>query len=129
TNGFINIRPLTELVKYIDAFNIDIKSFNDEFYKKFCGSNILSVLKTIEYLKDKCHIELTALIIPTLNDDENEFENLSKWIAELSVDIPLHITRYFPRYKMDIQSTPIDTLIKFEKIALKYLKNVFIGNI
>jgi pyruvate formate lyase activating enzyme len=129
SNGFIEKKPLKNLIKYIDAMNIDLKAFNNDFYNNICGCDIDNVLRNIEYLWDKCHLEITILIVPTLNDDVKEFENLVKWISKLSIDIPFHITRYFPRYKMNIQFTPIEILEKLKKIALKYLKNVYIGNI
>ena len=130
SNGFINQEPLVELVKYIDAFNIDLKGFNDSFYKKNTGGSVSPVLETIKYIKSqKKHIEITNLVIPTLNDDKKEFEEMVKWIAsEVGKDTVFHISRYFPHYKMKIPETPIATLKELFQIASKHLYFVFIGN-
>ncbi len=130
SNGYINEKPLLEMLEVCDAFNIDLKSFSDDFYKQITFSkleNVKNTLKTIR--KSKKHLEITCLIIPTLNDDEKVFEEMSQWIsAELGNKTVLHISRYFPRYKMNIPETPIPTLLKLYEIASKYLKFVYLGN-
>ena len=129
TNGFINHKPLVQLLPYVDAMNIDLKSFRDSFYQKYCKGNLAPVLHTIELSKNYCHIEITNLIIPGLNDSEEEIKNMTDWIASIGPKIPLHFSRYFPCYKMDIEATPISTLYKARDIAQKKLKYVYIGNI
>lgn len=129
TNGFINHEPLIELLPYVDAMNIDLKSFRDSFYQKYCKGNLSSILKTIELSRKYCHIEITNLIIPGLNDSEEEIKDMTNWIASLDPKIPLHFSRYFPCYQMDIPATPISTLYKARDIAKKKLKYVYIGNI
>lgn len=132
TNGYINPKPLKELCKYIDAVNVDLKGFSEEFYDENCFGHLKPVLKTLKILKKKkIHIEITNLIIPGYNDDLKLFEKMCKWIKKnLGKETPLHISRFFPMHKFkDIKETPIETLKKAEKIAKKYLKNVYIGNV
>lgn len=129
TNGFINQEPLVELLPYIDAMNIDVKAFNNDFYKTYCKGNLNSVKSTVEISAKHCHIEITTLIIPGLNDNANEIKELSAWLSEISPDIPLHLSRYFPNYKMNISPTPKETLFDLQKEAKKHLKNVYIGNV
>jgi pyruvate formate lyase activating enzyme len=129
TNGFINREPLIKLLPFIDAINIDLKSFRNSFYQKYCKGNLSPVLRTIELSKEYCHIEITNLIIPGLNDSEQEIKEMVDWISSLSKYIPLHFSRYFPCYKMNISETPISTLYKARDIAQKKLKYVYVGNI
>ncbi|MEA3453960.1 MAG: AmmeMemoRadiSam system radical SAM enzyme [Candidatus Caldatribacteriota bacterium] len=129
TNGFINREPLVKLLPFIDAMNIDLKSFRDSFYQKYCKGNLSSVLDTIELAKKYCHIEITNLIIPGLNDSDKEIKEMTDWISSLDPKIPLHFSRYFPCYKMKIPATPISTLYKARDIAQKKLKYVYVGNI
>jgi len=129
TNGFINREPLIKLLPFIDAMNIDLKSFRDSFYQKYCKGNLAPVLHTIELSKKYCHIEITNLIILGLNDSEEEIKEMVDWIYSLDQKTPLHFSRYFPSYKMNIPATPISTLYKARDIAKKKLKYVYIGNI
>ena len=129
TNGFINQEPLLKLLPFIDALNIDLKSFQNSFYQKYCRGSLAPVLRTIEIAKSYSHIELTNLIIPGLNDKEKEIKELVDWVASQGENIPLHFSRYFPCYKMDIEATPISTLYKARDIAQKKLKYVYVGNI
>ena len=131
TNGFVNKEPFEKIAPYIDAANIDLKSFSDEFYKKYCGGRLNPVLDTIKKAYEKgIHIEITTLIIPGLNDTEKDLEKIAKFIASIDKKIPWHISRFFPMYKMtDKPITPIDTLEKAYKIGKKHLKYVYIGNI
>ncbi len=129
TNGYLNEESLYELLKVIDSANIDVKAFNDEFYKKICSGDLETVKRFVEICAKKIHIEITTLIIPTLNDRDEEIENLAKWIASIDDRIPLHLTRYFPRYKMTLPPTPKETLMRLREVAKKYLVNVYLGNI
>ncbi len=130
TNGYINEAPLTNLLPFIDAANIDVKAFKNEFYKRQCKSSIGPVLRTVELMfKAKKHIEITNLIIPSLNDSLDEIKDLVDWISSLSVEIPLHFSRYFPAYKMSISATPLSTLKKARELALKKLRFVYLGNV
>lgn len=130
TNGYINQEPLKELLNSIDAANIDLKSFDEGFYRKMCGGKLEPVLKTIETMvKAGRHVELTTLIIPGANDSPAEIEKLVSWVAALSDRIPLHFSRYFPQYKMETEPTSMKALLNAYEIARKKLKYVYIGNV
>lgn len=118
--------------KLIDAVNIDLKSFSDKTYRKFCGAKLESVLENIKRFYDAgIHIEITTLVIPGLNDSSSELTKIAKFIATLDKNIPWHISRYFPRYKFAGKNrvTPIETLKLAEKIGKKYLNYVYLGNV
>lgn len=128
TNGYICEEPLIELLPYIDAFNIDLKGFTEEFYHKLRG-DLATVKHTIELTARKCHVEVTTLIIPGENDSEDEMKQLSGWLASINPEIPLHISRFFPRWKMqDKEATPVKTVYRLAEIARENLKYVHEGN-
>ena len=127
SNGHINPEPLAELLPLIDAMNIDLKGFNKAYYD-YVGGDFECVKNTIATVYDKCHLEVTTLVVPTKNDDIALMEAEAEWLASLSPDIPLHISRYFPRYKSDIAATPVETIYRLRNVAQKYLKNVHVGN-
>ena len=130
TNGYINPEPLSKLLPYINAMNIDLKSIENEFYQKFCKGQLEPVLATIKRAHKTCHIELTNLIIPGLNDKEENFIKLVDWVYEnLGPEVPLHFSRYFPCYKMDLPPTPIARLRRAEEIAREKLRYVYLGNV
>ncbi|RLE45827.1 AmmeMemoRadiSam system radical SAM enzyme [Candidatus Woesearchaeota archaeon] len=132
TNGFINIEPLKELAKYIDAANIDLKGFDEKFYREICGARLKPVLEAIkEYKKAKVWIELTNLLIPGKNDNPEKIEEMCKWIKEnVGKETPLHFLRFFPMHKMtDVPQTEMKTLLEAKRIAKKYLDFVYVGNI
>lgn len=130
SNGFINEKPLAELLNYIDAFNIDLKAFENDFYKKFASGRIDPVKDSLIKIKDSgCHVEITNLVIPGLNDDKDVFQKMVKWISgNLGKDTPLHLSRYFPTFKLDIESTPPETLLSLFEIADSELDHVYLGN-
>jgi pyruvate formate lyase activating enzyme len=129
TNGYINEEPLKELLKYIDAINIDLKAFNNDFYKTICGGSIEEVKKNIVLSAKQTHVEITCLVIDDLNSNQDEILDMVQWIASIDKDIPLHLARYFPRYKMTKPATKVDTLFNLFNIAKKYLNNVYLGNV
>lgn len=134
TAGYINPKPRIEFFSHIDAANIDLKAFNPQFYKDYCQADIKPILETIIYVKEhtKCWLELTTLIIPGLNDSEQEIKDLSRWIyKELGPDVPLHLSAFHPAHLMlDKEKTPPETLFKARKIALEVgLHYVYTGNI
>ena len=129
TNGYINEEPLIELLKYVDALNIDLKGNND-FYKKICFGTLKEVENTIKIAyKMKKHIEITTLLITNRNTDYDTIKNIGKFISEIDNNIPLHISRYFPRYKMEQEQTTLNELKEAFKILKEYLNNVYIGNV
>lgn len=129
TNGFINEKPLRRLLPYIDAMNIDLKSIRDEFYRRYCSGRLEPVLKTIQIAQAACHIELTNLIIPGLNDSQEDLMGLIDWVAALNPGIPLHFSRYFPCYKLEAPPTPLATLDQARRQAQAKLKYVYLGNV
>ncbi|HCE56661.1 MAG TPA: AmmeMemoRadiSam system radical SAM enzyme [Prolixibacteraceae bacterium] len=130
SNGYINPEPLKHLIPFIDAFNIDLKAFTNDFYLKQTKGKLAPVLETLKIIaKSEAHLEITNLIIPGLNDIESEFENMVQWIAEeLGKDVPLHISRYFPKYKLEIPATPTETMLSLYETAKKHLHHVYVGN-
>ncbi|MDH7499045.1 MAG: AmmeMemoRadiSam system radical SAM enzyme [candidate division NC10 bacterium] len=130
TNGLINPEPLQMLLPWIDALNIDVKSMSEEFYKKVCKGPLSPVLHTAEVASRSCLVEITNLVIPTLNDSDEDFRRLVDWIAEkLGADTPLHFSRYFPHYRMQIHSTPQETLMRAWETAKEKLSYVYVGNL
>ena len=130
TNGYINPLPLAELMPYIDAANIDVKSFTEGFYRKLCGAKLAPVLDTVLAMEE-CgkHVEITNLLIPGENDSLEEITKLSSWIAGLNPHIPLHFSKYFPAFNCDTDATSMETLEKAWAIAKTKLKYVYIGNV
>ena len=129
TNGYISKPYLEELLPLIDAMNIDLKSYDSEFYKRI-GGDLETIKENIKMSAAKCHIELTCLIIGGENDSDEEMTAMSEFIASISPDIPLHISRFFPRYKyVGKKATLIETLYRLEKIAKKQLSRVILGNV
>ena len=130
TNGYVNRQPLEEILPFIDAMNIDIKSFDEDFYIKICRGRLKPVLETATLAAKKCHVELTNLIIPTLNDSDESIKKMVSWICDnTGPDTPLHLSRYFPCYKMGLPPTPIETMKRAEKIAREKLAYVYLGNV
>jgi len=131
SNGYINPEPLKELLEIINAFNIDIKSFNNDFYLTYTKSSLEPVLNSISTIaKSDKHLELTFLAIPGLNDDIEEFEKMTDWIVEIcGRRTVLHVSRYFPKYQMSIPPTPSKTLEHLCAIAKKKLDFVYMGNV
>jgi len=129
TNGYICQKPLCDILPYIDAMNIDLKGFTEAFYKKL-GGGLETVKQTIALSAKSCYVEVTTLIIPGENDSEDEMAALSGWLCGVSPDIPLHLSRFFPRYQYkDKTPTPPETLYRLRDIAQVNLKYVFLGNI
>jgi pyruvate formate lyase activating enzyme len=130
SNGYVNKEPLAEIISFTDAFNIDLKAFNPDFYKKLTGADLNPVKDSIKQIfRSGKHLEITTLIIPGQNDDEKEMEMEAQWIAgELGKDTPLHLSRYFPMYKREDPSTPEETITRLAAIASQYLSHVYIGN-
>ena len=132
TNGYITPEALREIAPYLDAANIDLKSFSDEFYRKSCGARLQPVLESIRlYKKLGIWIELTTLIIPTLNDTDEELRKIAEFIKELGEDTPWHITQFYPTYKfIDLPRTPVATLRRAREIGLDVgLRYVYEGNV
>ena len=130
TNGYLGEEPLKQLLPYIDAMNIDLKAFNARFYRELVKGGLDEVKETIRRSVQHCHVEVTTLVIPGWNDSVEEMEEMAQWLASLSPDIPLHLSRYFPRHEMtDRPPTPLNTLAELKKTADRHLKYVYLGNV
>lgn len=129
TNGYINPEPLQELLPLIDAVNLDLKGWTDEFYKKNCEGRVKPVLETAKILADQVSLEVTNLLIPEENDREEEVKELVGFLADLDPRIPLHFSRYFPHYRMTTPSTPLKTMKRAYQLAKERLHYVYLGNI
>lgn len=133
TNGTAELTVLEELKPYIDAMNVDLKGFTDNYYKEILGGDRQQVMAFIEAAAATCHVELTTLIVPGENDSEEEMRELSRWVSCLKEpdgeDIPLHISRFFPRFHMqDRAATPVRTVYHLAEIAREALEYVYTGN-
>ncbi len=132
SNGFESEKSLDYIAPYLDAINIDLKSFRSEFYRHIVKGKLEDVLENIKLVHQKgIHQEITTLIIPTLNDDPQELEEIAKFIAQIDPDIPWHVTAFYPAYKMThLPPTPPEVLLKAWEIGKKSgLKYVYVGNI
>jgi pyruvate formate lyase activating enzyme len=134
TAGYMHEQARREFYAKMDAANVDLKAFTDEFYFKFTGSRLQPVLDTLIYLKHETNVwfEITTLLIPTKNDSDQELTAMCQWIArELGTDVPLHFTAFHPDYKMDdLPATPPSTLTRARDIAIREgLQYVYTGNV
>lgn len=130
TNGFVNSEPLEELLPYIDALNIDIKSLRQDFHDELTGGKVEPVLETCRRAARGTHVEITNLVIPGYNDTPDQFEELAAWIAEnLGKDTPTHLSAYFPRHRLHAPPTPAKTLLAAKAVFDQYLHYVYLGNV
>jgi pyruvate formate lyase activating enzyme len=129
TNGYVNEQPLREILPLVDAMNIDLKSMRPDFYRQVCGGSLKDVQRTIVIAAQSCHIELTNLIIPGYNDTEEDFRKLIDWVYSVNPAIPLHFSRYFPRYRFTAPETSEETLFLAYDMARSRLKYVYMGNV
>jgi pyruvate formate lyase activating enzyme len=127
SNGSAGIETAAEIVPLMDAMNIDLKVFSEEGYKKL-GGDLAQTEGFIKYAAGKTHIELTTLIVPGLNDDAGMMEREAAWIAGIDPEITLHVTRYFPGWKMKEPATPAETVYGLADTAHRYLRYVYTGN-
>lgn len=128
TNGTASPEVLKKLLPYIDAMNIDLKGFREEYYQKLGGS-LTAVKEFIVQAASDCHVELTTLIVPEENDSISEMEEEAAWIASVNREIPLHVSRFFPRYQMGkAEATSVKSVYDLAETAGKYLKYVYTGN-
>ena len=128
TNGCAEPLVLEELLPYVDAMNIDLKGFTGEWYEKL-GGDLETVKRFIARAAQDCHVELTTLIVPGENDSEEEMDREARWIASLDWEIPLHVTRFFPQYRMaDKVPTPVERVYRLRNTAAQWLRYVYVGN-
>lgn len=133
TCGYMNEKPLRKLSKYMDAADVDLKAFTEDFYSRICGGRLKPVLDSLVVLRDEgVWLEITNLVIPTLNDDMKKIKEMCQWIVKnLGTDVPLHLSRFFPQYKLkDLPPASLETLENARAVALDAgLKYVYVGNI
>jgi pyruvate formate lyase activating enzyme len=134
TAGYVCEEPRREFYRYMDAANVDLKAFTDEFYKKVAGGHLQPVLDTLRYLKHETDVwfETTTLLIPGLNDSDEELEEMTRWVvAELGPEVPMHFTAFHPDWKMrDIPPTPAETLTRARRIAMTNgVRYAYTGNV
>lgn len=130
TNGFVNPEPLGELLPLVDAMNIDLKAFDDGFYRKYCGGRLEPVKESIaSAVRAGVWVEATLLLIPTLNDAPEAVRAQAEWLASLSKDIPFHISRYHPCHKLALPPTPFESMAKAHEVASEHLNYVYLGNV
>ncbi len=129
SNGYINPGPLEDLIPLIDAWNIDLKSMEDSFYREVCHGQVEPVKATIKRVSQSSHVEVTHLMVTDPRHSLDEVRELAQWLASCSPSIPLHLTRYYPQYHYDQAATDVDFMHQAYEVAKKYLKWVYLGNI
>lgn len=129
TNGLVELEPLKLLLQSINAMNIDVKAFDEELYRRL-GGDLKTVKQTVEKsISFGVHVEITTLIVPGVNDSMEQLEEEFKWLASIDKSIPLHLSRYFPNYKLSNPPTPPQELIDAYNLARQYLDFVYVGNL
>lgn len=128
TNGTAEPEILKQVLPYIDAFNVDLKAYRAEVYEQL-GGDLETVKRFIELAASQSHVEVTSLIVPGKNDSVEDMEAQAKWLAQIDENIPLHITRYFPRWKSHEPATDIQKMESLKEAAEKYLRRVYLGNV
>lgn len=130
TNGYVNQEPLKEFIQVIDAFNIDLKAFSNDFYRLYTGATLKPVMQAIKSVASSGrHLEITTLILPGMNDSPDEMRREAEWISEnAGRSVPLHLSRYFPTYRRTTPATPPETILMLREIAEEYLDFVYTGN-
>jgi pyruvate formate lyase activating enzyme len=129
SNGFINPEPAEELLAVLDAANIDLKSFNPEFYRKEIGGDLEQVKRFLTQARGRIALEVTTLVIPARNDGPQEMEAIASFLASLDPDIPLHLSAYYPQYRYTLPATPPATLRELAQVARRHLSYVYLGNV
>nr|WP_325218096.1 AmmeMemoRadiSam system radical SAM enzyme [uncultured Oscillibacter sp.] len=128
TNGTVEEEPWRALLPLVDAANIDLKGFTPSWYRRL-GGDLETVKRSIVLAAERCHVEVTTLLIPGENDSEKEIRELARWLASISPEIPLHLSRFFPQYQMvDRLPTPVEQVYRLAEAARGYLSYVYTGN-
>lgn len=131
SNGFVNPEPLKNLLTVTDAWNVDLKAWSDDFYRRNCNGNLQPVLETLRAIAGSgVHLEVTYLVIPGENDSEGDWDSAARWLAGYcGENTPVHVSRYFPRYRQTRPATPVDCVLSAARVFAMHLKNVFPGNV
>ena len=128
TNGYVNPDPLAEILPYVDAMNIDLKSMDPAFYRRTCGGDLEPVLATIRTAAKATHVELTTLLYTGQNDADEQVRKVIDFVAETDPEIPLHFSRYFPQHRATAPPTPPERLLAAYRAARERLPYVYVGN-
>jgi len=128
TNGYVEREPLARLLPYVDAMNIDLKAFTEETYRTVCGGSLSPVRHTIEAAAGACHVEVTCLLVTGMHTEE-ELTAMFDWLAGIDRDIPLHLSRYFPRYHYQKPPTDVEWMERMGRLAGEKLSYVYLGNV
>ncbi|MFP4067148.1 MAG: AmmeMemoRadiSam system radical SAM enzyme [Spirochaetaceae bacterium] len=129
TAGYLNEEPARRIYGAMDAANIDLKSFREEFYRRELRGGLDEVLRNIEIAHERCHVEVTTLVIPGKNDSEEEIRGIARFLAELDPDIPLHLSAYYPSYNYTTEPTSPEQLFSRVELAREHLRYVYAGNV
>lgn len=129
TNGMIEPGPLAELLPHVDAMNVDLKAMRPEFYRDYVKGSLAAVQNTIRAAAESCHLEVTNLVIPGRNDTDEDLAELAGFVAGLGRRVPLHFSRYFPRFREREHETPVETLARAAETARRQLDYVYLGNV
>lgn len=129
TNGMIEPGPLAELLPHVDAMNVDLKAMRPEFYRDYVKGSLAAVQDTIRAAAESCHLEVTSLVIPGRNDTDPDLAELAGFVAGLGRPVPLHFSRYFPRFRERERETPVETLKRAAETARRQLDYVYLGNV
>ena len=129
TNGFINQAPLKQLLPYIDAVNVDVKSYSDDLFHKVCGGRLKPVIEMIKSTQQYAHVEVTMLLVPELYGEILDKAGFFEWLHCEIGDVTLHLSRYFPRHRHTTPATDIDWMLKVQAQARKYFTRVHLGNV
>lgn len=129
TNGLVEAEPLEELLPYLDAMNVDIKSMSERFYLEHCAGQGLPARQTVERAVGRTHVEITNLLIPGQNDSDADIRALVDWAAAVSPELPVHFSAYHPDYRFSAPPTPVATLQRAAELAREKLKFVYVGNV
>ncbi len=129
SNGYLNPGPADEVISVMDAANIDLKGFDDRFYKVETGGALRDVERFLLQAAGRIHLEVTTLVIPTMNDDPAQIEGIASFVASLGPDVPLHLSAYHPDYRYSIPATPPSTIRELAALARRHVRYVYAGNL
>jgi pyruvate formate lyase activating enzyme len=129
SNGYLNPGPAEEVLGLMDAANIDLKGFDEQFYRVETGGSLKEVQRFLTQAAGRVHLEVTTLVIPTINDDPAQIEGIARFVASLGREIPLHLSAYHPDYKYSIPATPPTAIRELANVARRHLQYVYLGNL
>jgi pyruvate formate lyase activating enzyme len=129
SNGYLNPGPADEILAVMDAANIDLKGFDEQFYRTETGGSLAAVQRFLLQAAGRVHLEVTTLVIPGMNDDPSKIEGIARFVASLGADVPLHLSAYHPDYKYSIPATTTSSIRALAEVARQHLRYVYVGNL